>query len=392
MNIVQIFDPATLAKDTFVVPQSSANGKIVIWNESNISLMLSFQDGSTAYVPAWCATLFCGRTGSVNITWEQQATLSSLAPPLSQVVVEVYPQGEPVPGTFPMALSRQSNVGNTVNTTGGTATSIQNDGNVAGTSVVEATVSGDGTSAVELQNNGNLTLGNATHHGHISSDNAKFQTDGNGNLTINTLSSGVATQGIAITNVGSVPDLAGVSYNTTGVGIEADGAVTTALGLLTANSLGSQLLMMLLDNKFINFYNPLAISGVASVAYGGNTSGNLTLYQPFQGPALNLVLGYWLNYRNTSGFTQECALPNAFANRAHVLVWDLPSTGIQFKLGGVVQNVEVLTALNSGGGTGTNVATLKGASLGCILSGIDAISIPSGGAGTTTAAFLLIGV
>ncbi len=75
-------------------------------------------------------------------------------------------------------------------TVGGTASSIVNDNNAVGTSVVEATVSGDGASAVSLTNAGDLSLGTNAHKGSIttlgklSTDNAQITSDGAGVLTI----------------------------------------------------------------------------------------------------------------------------------------------------------------------------------------------------------------
>ena len=117
MNVVAQFNPATLTRDTFIVPNSSANGSMIIWNESPISLQLSFQNGDTAYVPAWMGMRYPAQPGSDTITWDQHSILASSAPPLSMVIVEVYDKGECVPGTFPVSLLRQHNVGNTVGTT-----------------------------------------------------------------------------------------------------------------------------------------------------------------------------------------------------------------------------------------------------------------------------------
>ncbi len=116
MNVVAQFDPSTLSSDTFTVPTSAANGKMVIYNESNISLQLTFQSGDTAYVPAWMAMIYPSPPGNVNITWAVHTVLNSSSPPLSLVIVEIYSQGEFVPGTFPLTLVRQSNVGNSVGT------------------------------------------------------------------------------------------------------------------------------------------------------------------------------------------------------------------------------------------------------------------------------------
>ncbi len=167
MQIVATFDPSVTTPNTFSVPQSSASGKMVVWNESNISIQLNFQNGDTTYVPAWTARMFCGNYGGSTVTWSQHSTLASSGPPLSQVVVETFASNESIPGTFPATLSRQSNIGNVVNTVGGTATAVQNDGNIAPTTIVESTVSGDAGSSVTLTNSGVLTLGSAARSGTI---------------------------------------------------------------------------------------------------------------------------------------------------------------------------------------------------------------------------------
>src|SRR6266705_351065 len=167
MQIVATFDPSVTTPNTFSVPQSSASGKMVVWNKSNISIQLNFQNGDTTYVPAWTARLFCGNYGGSTVTWSQHSTLASSGPPLSQVVVETFASDEAIPGTFPATLSRQSNIGNVVNTVGGTATAVQNDGNIAPTTFIESTVSGDSISSVTMTNSGILTLGSAARHGTI---------------------------------------------------------------------------------------------------------------------------------------------------------------------------------------------------------------------------------
>ena len=206
--IVAEFDPATLTKDTFTVPQSSYAGSMVIWNESNISLTLTFQTGDSAYIPAWGARKFYGSYGGSIITWEQQAQLASNQPPLSQVIVEVYAQGENVPDIFPQSLaSRQNNVGN-ASTVTTAASSVQNDGNVAGTSVIESTVSGDIPSCVTFSNDGILSIGNATHPGSVSFDNGGITSNGAGQLTAVQTAGGIIT-GSTLTLTGALSTDAG---------------------------------------------------------------------------------------------------------------------------------------------------------------------------------------
>lgn len=171
MRLVAQFDPSLTTSGTFNSTLNNGVGKMVIYNESNISLQFTFSDGSTAYVPAWTAVLYCVHMSGTTVDWSQLYTLSAAGPPLSIVIVEIYDAAEQVYGTFPAALVRQANIGNTVSTVGGAASSIQNDANTAGTSIVESTVAGDGASAVTLTNDALLVLGNATHHGELTVGN-----------------------------------------------------------------------------------------------------------------------------------------------------------------------------------------------------------------------------
>jgi hypothetical protein len=190
MRIVATFNPSTETSDTFNAGFAGGTGKIVVYNESNINLQLSWGSFST-YCPAWTAMLYCISTNNVNITWQAQSQLVSNGAPISQVIVEAYGPTEAIVGTFPAPLVRQTNIGNSVPLSS-SATSVANDGNPANTPVVEATPAGDASSAALLTAGGTLTLGNATHSGSISSDNGAFKTDGSGNVTSNnqTITSG----------------------------------------------------------------------------------------------------------------------------------------------------------------------------------------------------------
>jgi hypothetical protein len=167
MNIVATFDPSVLTSDTFTVPQSAANGKIDIWNESSFGLMFTFQSGATVYIPAWVGMPFCGTFGNVNVTWQQHTQLVSNGSPLSQVNIIAYDSNEKGQGlVHPVSLQRQTNIGN-ASTVLTAASSIQNDGNVAGTTVIEATIGADLSSAVLLTNDAQFQIGNATRPGAI---------------------------------------------------------------------------------------------------------------------------------------------------------------------------------------------------------------------------------
>ena len=157
MRIVETFNPATSTSNTFNAGFSGGTGKLVIYNESNINLQLSWGSFST-YCPAWTAMLYCITTNSVNITWTAQSQLSSNNAPISQVIVEAYDTNEPVLGTYPQALMRQTNIGNAINV-GAAATNIQNDGNAPGTQIIEATPSDTSSVSTWLADtSGNLTI------------------------------------------------------------------------------------------------------------------------------------------------------------------------------------------------------------------------------------------
>jgi hypothetical protein len=180
-QIVSQFDPSTLTEDTFMAPQSAGSGALVFWNESNHRLQISFQDGTNLYVPAWFHRSKCGEIGQVNIKWDILSTLAANFPPISEVVVEAYNHGESFPADGPIS-ERSTNIGNAVGLAT-SSTSIANDGNVAGTSIVEATVAGDVPSTIMWTNDGKLTNGDAAHPGFVKFDNSQIVSDGSGNLT-----------------------------------------------------------------------------------------------------------------------------------------------------------------------------------------------------------------
>jgi hypothetical protein len=183
MDIVAKFDPSAKTTDTFATNLSNGIGKIIIWNESNWTLDITFTDGSMDLAPAWTATIFELTGPAGKITWTQDTQLAANIPPISKVWVVAYRDSEPIPGVFPLALVRQTNIGN-ASTVMAATTSIQNDGNIAGTSLVESTVGADLSSAITWSNDAVLVNGNATRPGSVAFDNSKISSDGSGNLTM----------------------------------------------------------------------------------------------------------------------------------------------------------------------------------------------------------------
>lgn len=181
MEIVARFDPSASPSGTIPIPLSNGIGIMIVWNESNWMMDISFPNGDTDLAPAWTASIFALTGPAGQITWSQDTQLVSNSPPSSKVWVVMYGPGESIPGTYPLALVRQTTLGNVVplNTA---ANAITNDGSIAGTQIIEATPQGDISSAVLMKNDGTLVLGNGTHKGSISSDNNLFHTDGSGNV------------------------------------------------------------------------------------------------------------------------------------------------------------------------------------------------------------------
>ena len=79
------------------------------------------------------------------------------------------------------------------------ATNIVNDGNTAGTNIIEATIVGDSTSAITLTNDAKLTIGNAHRSGSVSLDNGTMTTDGNGNVSCTSVNTGNTQTGVTVT-------------------------------------------------------------------------------------------------------------------------------------------------------------------------------------------------
>jgi hypothetical protein len=123
MDIVTSFDPSAKTTDTFATNLSNGIGKIIIWNESNWILDITFADGSMDLAPAWTATIFELEGPAGKLTWKQDTQLTGNTPPISKVWVVAYRDNETIPGVFPLALVRQVNIGSTVTTTGSSTTS-----------------------------------------------------------------------------------------------------------------------------------------------------------------------------------------------------------------------------------------------------------------------------
>lgn len=159
MNIVTKFDPSSALTGTFNVVFPGNRGKMLVYNESNVNLMLTFSSSDTTYVPAWTAMIYClNNLTSPLVTWSVFSQLTSSGAPISQVVIETFDANEPVPGTYPAPLVRQTNIGNAVSTVATGSSFLLNNGSPPLTNIITATPSDAGSATWNADNSGNLTV------------------------------------------------------------------------------------------------------------------------------------------------------------------------------------------------------------------------------------------
>lgn len=216
-------DPASWAngQQSYEPPSQEAGAQLAVFNESPYVIVLQI-NGITQNISPWLGRLIILPTITYQISLTRGTALNSGSPPISDFYVECYAPGEPIAEQFPITLVRQANIGNSVAVTNTQA--IVNDGNAAGTSIIEATPASQGASSWALNNDasgflqvlsanvlrkilnvvrGNTGAGHAvvdigdtgdkammTYHGTletISSDVGTVTSDGSGNVTAKSL-------------------------------------------------------------------------------------------------------------------------------------------------------------------------------------------------------------
>lgn len=148
-------------RETADVGASGLSG-VLLGNESALTVKVTLQGAATS------RTLYAGTVDFFDIPqgksfngiiqFDPAADLNNASSwPSSFVQIDTFGLGERPSGVYPMALSRNTNVGNTVNTAMGGSTSLQNDGNTQ-TVIIEATPSGAPSSTISIDNEGNFTI------------------------------------------------------------------------------------------------------------------------------------------------------------------------------------------------------------------------------------------
>jgi hypothetical protein len=160
MKMITSFDPTTATSGTFDHKVSNPCGGVYLFNESNVWLQLRLPGGHQVGLPAWWARFYRLDEVLEPILWSELATISTIASPLSQVYGEAYESSELKNRSFyDGPIPRNPYIANQVSSAVST-NQVINDGNPAGTTVVEATQSGNtGGSNLYAGNDGTFYVG-----------------------------------------------------------------------------------------------------------------------------------------------------------------------------------------------------------------------------------------
>jgi hypothetical protein len=355
-----------------------------------------------------------GKNWNGNVEIIPSADLNNIISwPSSHIYIDTYGIGEHITGQYPMVLNRTGNIGNAVNFVAGSSTSVQNDNNATGTSVVEATTLGSPTSNVSIDNSGTGWIGrwnnptftkifqwflaggtaiklaatglltevlggltvdqNLTVIGSSSLDNGTLTSDGAGNLSSNSLATNTVNVGTVNATTANVTTLNAtgdinplgniILENNTPLKIE--DAADTARNVLNVDASNITTLFGITGKDQVNVSNAagtvkiimdlvlglLTIPGTKQTLTG-NTSGTYDIYEYLGGGAgtLKCVLCVQNNYRDTTAFKQV-TLKSAFTVMA--LILNGGCGGIATGTAGVIDTGSQQITWGAGGAAGS---------------------------------------
>lgn len=188
---------------------------VVIANESPYAVALQGPNNN-AWLPAWYENIF-DMTGALGpLVMTPYLISNSSDAPSATALVTLYVLGDTIPqGAWPVALSRQTNIGNSGAV--GSVSTVQNDGNAPPTIFIESTPSGQATSSIAIANDGSLIV--RTLDGSVWTDTLQI-IPGNAGLTVIQLGSNLVTDA---TNFG---------LNTQRITFQREAASTVALSAI----------------------------------------------------------------------------------------------------------------------------------------------------------------
>lgn len=235
---VTVFDPSMLPANgqdgSFKNTLPNNYGYLLIFNDSMINIIIKWGThaktivaGTFDMVPVYDATEI--------IYWNQDFVFPNVGQaPSTRVIVDgATIDEEPYIKmmSFPVALPRVNNLGNTVPVATSTS-SVVNDGNAVGTQVLEATPTGAGGSQALIYNDGTGKLGK----GNLLVNATQLSAQGGYTIDVTVLSSGVLPSGVSVaaSQVGSGYPAASIGSGTLGAGVALP-ATQVSSGLLATN-------------------------------------------------------------------------------------------------------------------------------------------------------------
>jgi hypothetical protein len=144
----------------FAVGAANEGSKILLYNASPLSFQLDFLNGQTDTLHPWEANPWTLDGDTKQIQWTIDTdSLNVSTPPITTIFLTLYGAQEKLTGTYPVSLPYQTSLGGGQTSTNVTSTNnaIVNDGNTAGTSIIETTVVGKASTTI-LTNDGILNL------------------------------------------------------------------------------------------------------------------------------------------------------------------------------------------------------------------------------------------
>lgn len=158
------FDPRNLAlypqgMGKIDVGAADAGSKLLLYNLSPANMQIDFLNGNISLLHAGEVRYWTLDGDTRQVEWKIISVLNITNPPISELNGELYRPDEKIEGQFPFSLLHQISVGNPGGlATTSSGTTIVNDGNAAGVSIIETTVSGQSASSVSLTNDALMRL------------------------------------------------------------------------------------------------------------------------------------------------------------------------------------------------------------------------------------------
>jgi hypothetical protein len=339
MNLVTSFDPSVTQNGQFN-STLSINGRMVVYNESNVGIQLQFADGSTAYCAAWTTEIYSQPTPDPNVLWSQENILGGSTGPISKVTVVAYLPNEKVMGVYPFSLVRQFFLGNNVNVNLPTSTNLQNDNNVTGTQIIESTVSGSPSSNVSVYNDGSGWFGRwntptftkvlqwfSSGATGVMLGAVGFLTEVLGNLkvdgTLESVGNVTADANLAVTGT--------ATFNANGVSI--DGSSNVNCNAVNTNTVNTGVVNATTANATTT--NTTTLSATGNIISANNQSHEWKDFGGTVRPVLNVDAS---NHVNLSGITGTDLLQFLASGGGVTGVWDFINKSLDIRTTAVILN------------------------------------------------------